>query len=355
MNPKRIRKQLIDWYRAHRRPLPWRETTDPYAIWVSEVMLQQTQVATVIPYYHRFLDDFPSVHDLAQAELQQVLKRWEGLGYYSRARHLHRAAGIVVSQHDGRIPSDPQTFRSLPGVGDYIQAAVLSIAFHQVLPVIDGNVKRVLSRILEIATPVNKNGSHDRFLVPAKQLICPQSPSDFNQAMMELGALICRPKHPNCSICPLADLCQANLNQTTAEFPKRIAAKKVPHRHLIYGIILKKEKMLVVKRPETGFLGGLWEFPYMPADRSEKEVRKIEGGIASTTGLTVVVDRQLTRIRHAYTHFTLSADVYLCRYEAGRVCLGNAGAHRWVSLRALKRLPTHKAIHKFLDQLEKVI
>ena len=354
MNTKRIRKQLISWYHAHRRSLPWRETTDPYAIWVSEVMLQQTQVATMIPYYHRFLDRFPSVHDLARAELEQVLKRWEGLGYYSRARHLHRAARIVVSDHDGRVPSDPGVFRALPGVGDYIQAAVLSIAFNKVLPVIDGNVKRVLSRLLEMDTPVNQNGSHKQFLEPARQLISPQNPSAFNQAMMELGALICRPKNPDCSNCPLVDLCQANANRTTADYPKRIAVKKVPHRHLIYGVILKRGKMLVVKRPENGFLGGLWEFPSIATDNRKTVVREIEKEMVSATGLTVVVDRKLTRIRHAYTHFTLSATVYLCQHTGGRVRRGNTAAHRWVSLRSLMKLPTHKAIHKFLNQLEKV-
>jgi len=355
MNQKRLRQQLIKWYAAHKRRLPWRETTDPYAIWVSEVMLQQTQVATVIPYYHRFMDRFPSARHLARADLQEVLKLWEGLGYYSRARHLHRAAGTVVSCHNGKIPKDTQTFRSLPGVGDYIAAAVLSIAFGQVIPVVDGNVKRVLSRLMEIDTPVNQNGSHKHFQAPAADLICPDHPADFNQAIMELGALICRPKNPDCTICPLADLCQANQHQTTAEFPKRITAKKIPHRHLVYGVILKNGKMLVTKRPENGFLGGLWEFPALPAIRRKMAYQEIEQGLAALTGLTVAADRHLTRIRHAYTHFTLSADVYLCRYVTGRVrSKATVDAHRWVTLRSLNRLPTHKAIHKFLVLLETV-
>ena len=355
MNQKHLRQQLINWYKAHQRRLPWRETTDPYAIWVSEVMLQQTQVATVIPYYHRFLDRFPSVRHLARADLQEVLKLWEGLGYYSRARHLHRAAKEVVSRHNGIIPEDTKTFHSLPGVGDYITAAVLSIAFGKVIPVVDGNVKRVLSRLLEIDTPVNQNGSHKQFLAPAAALISPRHPADFNQAIMELGALICRPKNPDCARCPLADQCQANQHQTTAEFPKRIASKKVPHRHLVYGVILKNGKMLATKRPETGFLGGLWEFPALPANRRKMTHQEIEKGLFALTGLTVSVDRHLTRIRHAYTHFTLSADVYLCRYAAGRVRLEDTlDAHQWVTLRTLSRLPAHKAIHKFLPLLENV-
>ena len=352
MEPEHVRQQLIDWYATHQRRLPWRETTDPYAIWVSEVMLQQTQVATVIPYFHRFMDRFPGVRHLAQADLQEVLKRWEGLGYYSRARHLHRAAGLVVSCYNGKVPDNPEAFRSLPGVGDYIAAAVLSIAFGHVVPVIDGNVKRVLSRLLLIDTPVNQNNAHKLFLAPAKDLICPRRPADFNQAMMELGALVCRPKNPDCTICPLHDLCRANQHHTTAEYPKRIAARKIPHRHLAIGVILKKGKMLAVQRPENGFLGGLWEFPAIPADGQPMNKKAVEQGLAAKTGLTVTLDRRLIRVRHAYTHFTLTADVYLCQYLAGRVRLNSSHDHRWVTMRSLMRLPLHKAIHKFLEPLK---
>ncbi|BBO78260.1 hypothetical protein DSCW_56770 [Desulfosarcina widdelii] len=175
MDKQIIRRRLLSWYTAHRRRLPWRETSDPYAIWVSEVMLQQTRVDTAIAYYLRFMKRFPTVNLLAQADLQEVLKLWEGLGYYSRARNLHRAAGIVVDRFKGAVPDDPSDFRSLPGVGDYIAAAVLSISFNQALPVVDGNVKRVLSRLLEIDFPVNRSGSHKAFQEPAGELISPET------------------------------------------------------------------------------------------------------------------------------------------------------------------------------------
>ena len=351
MKTNKIRKKLIDWYGAHRRRLPWRETTDPYAIWLSEAMLQQTQVATVIPYYHRFMERFPSIEHLAEADLQEVLKLWEGLGYYTRARNLHRTAGIVTSCHGGKLPDDPAALRALPGIGDYTAAAILSIAFGQAVPVVDGNVKRVLARLLEIDTPVNQNGSHGRFLEPAQTLICPRQPADFNQAIMELGALVCRPKNPACDRCPLADLCQANQHGSTTHFPTRIAPKKKPHRRLIYGVIFKKGKMLFGQRPEEGLLGGLWEFPSVAVDHDSVAIGEIEWALSAETGITVGVDRRLTRIRHAYTHFNLSADVYLCRYVAGRVRWQSAQSHRWVTLRQLRRLPSHKAIHKFLDLL----
>ena len=351
MEPEILRKKLLGWYAAHRRRLPWRETSDPYAIWVSEVMLQQTQVATAIPYYHRFIERFPTPAHLAGADIQEVLKLWEGLGYYSRARNLHRAAGVVVSLFNGQVPDDPAEFISLPGVGDYIAAAVQSIAFGHVLPVVDGNVKRVLARLLEIETPVNRSNAHKIFKIPAGRLICPKRPADFNQAIMELGAIVCRPRNPDCGICPLSSMCLANRHQTIADYPKRDAARKVPHRHMAIGVILKKGKMLVVQRQMEGFLGGLWEFPAVPADARRTDMAGFESLITAETGLEITVDRRLTRVRHAYTHFTLTGDVYLCRHAAGRIRLRSARGHRWATLRSLARLPMHKANHKFLDAL----
>jgi len=355
MNKQTIRRRLLAWYTAHQRRLPWRETSDPYAIWVSEVMLQQTRVDTAIPYYLRFMKRFPTVSLLAQADLQEVLKLWEGLGYYSRARNLHRAAGIVVDRFKGSVPDDPSDFRSLPGVGDYIAAAVLSIAFNQALPVVDGNVKRVLSRLLEIDYPVNRSGSHKVFKEPAGKLISPKQPADCNQAIMELGALVCRPKNPDCGSCPLAGGCRAYRSGRTACYPKRDPSRTVPHRRLAIAVILKKGKMLVVQRQLEGFLGGLWEFPAIPADGRSAVTEDFEKKLKAETGLTVSVERRLTRIRHAYTHFKLIGDVFLCRYAAGRVRLKSARSHRWISFGTLSDLPLHKANHKFLDALESAL
>lgn len=351
MQPEIVRQKLLNWYPTHRRRLPWRETSDPYAIWVSEVMLQQTQVATAIPYYLRFMDRFPTPGHLARADLQEVLKLWEGLGYYSRARNLHQAAARVTKQFGGRVPDDPEAFRSLPGVGEYIAAAVLSIAFGRVLAVVDGNVKRVLSRLLEIDTPVNRSNAHKVFKGPAMDLICPNRPADFNQALMELGALVCRPKNPECGSCPLAGLCRANRHHHTGQYPQRDASRKIPHRHIAIGVIRKNGKLLVVQRQAQGFLGGLWEFPSVPADKEPTDRQGIQALIAGETGLKITVDRCLMRIRHAYTHFTLTGDVYLCRHVSGRIRLKSAQGHLWVTLRSLSRLPLHKANHKFLDAL----
>lgn len=355
MYSERLRNRLIGWYADHHRRLPWRETTDPYAIWVSEVMLQQTQVATAIPYFQRFMKRFPTALELASADMAAVLKLWEGLGYYSRARNLHRAAGIVAAEYHGVVPDDPEAFRALPGVGDYIAAAVLSIAFGRVMAVVDGNVKRVLARLYEDATPVNHSAAHKAFKGYADELICPDRPSRFNQAMMELGALICRPRQPDCAHCPLSGLCGSLQHGTVDAYPKRVASKRVPHRHQAIAVIVKRGKMLVVQRPSDGFLGGLWEFPAFDADARKTSPSAVVRQVNDQVGLRVVILERFARIRHAYTHFSLSADVYLCRWQSGRIRLQNAGGHRWVSLRGLARLPIHKANHKFMASLERAL
>ncbi len=347
-----VRRKLLAWYARHQRRLPWRETSDPYAIWVSEVMLQQTRVETAIDYYLRFMERFPTVRHLAEADIEDVLKQWEGLGYYSRARNLHRAAAIVVGRFGGRVPDEPSAFHSLPGVGDYIAAAVLSIAFGRVLAVVDGNVKRVLARLLEIDTPVNRSGSHRIFREPASQLICPDKPADFNQAVMELGALVCRPKNPHCRQCPLSGLCLAYRHGRVDRYPQRDPSRAVPHRRVAIGVILKKRTLLVVQRPMEGFLGGLWEFPAIAIDGSTITRPALARGLQAETGLTVAVERRLTRVKHAYSHFTLTGEVYLCRYVSGRVRRKSARGHRWVTFTKLTDLALHKANHKFLDALQ---
>ena len=247
---KLLQKQLITWYRANQRDLPWRRSNTPYHIWVSEVMLQQTQVKTVLNYYHRFLTKFPGIQRLAAADLQAVLKAWEGMGYYARARNLHRAAKTVMQDHGGRIPDQWETFRSLPGVGDYIAAAVLSIAFNQPYPVVDGNVKRVLARLHKIYAPVNRPGSDKQFKKAAARLLDPGRPGDFNQAMMELGALVCKPRNPLCDACPITRMCRAYQTRQVDQFPKRQKLKATPQYHIAVGVIYKNRRVLITRRKE---------------------------------------------------------------------------------------------------------
>lgn len=347
-----IREKLVKWYDEHHRPLPWRKTNDPYAIWVSEVMLQQTQVNTVIPYYHRFLERFPNLHTLADSDLQDVLKVWEGLGYYARARNLHRAARIVVAEHRGHIPSDPRAFRHLPGVGEYIAAAVLSIAFDQPHAVVDGNVKRVLARMFKIETPVNAPRATKVFRENAKALLDTRQPGTFNQALMELGATVCTLANPACGVCPVQSFCAAHTDGITNEYPKSEPRKPVPEYRIAVGVVHRNGQMLITQRRPKGLLGGLWEFPGGKLKDGESAEQACLREISEEVGLTVDIARYLTRIRHAYTHLRVVLDVFECTHVSGEVKLNGPVDFRWVTLDELEAYPFPKANTKFIPLLK---
>ncbi|MDX9788164.1 MAG: A/G-specific adenine glycosylase [Desulfobacterales bacterium] len=346
-----IQQRLTRWYQEHKRPLPWRETRNPYCIWVSEVMLQQTQVKTVIPYYVTFISRFPDVASLAEADLHEVLKLWEGLGYYARARNLHRAAKIVAESHKGIVPDDYAAFRALPGVGEYIAAAVLSIAFSQPHAVVDGNVKRVLARLACIETPVNQAAGHREFNAYAQTLLDRQSPETFNQAMMELGALICKPEIPDCLQCPLNADCLSCRKKVVARYPRRIKARRTPTHSIAVAVIWRNGKVLITQRAPDGLLGGLWEFPGGKVKAKETSIEACKREVKEETGLSIEVMAPLTRVKHAYTHFKIEMDVFICRYAGGRVRLSGPVAFRWVTLGELNQYPFPKANHKFFPLL----
>ena len=354
-NIPKLQHLLLDWYQRNKRDLPWRKTKDPYAIWVSEVMLQQTQVATVIPYYERFLTEFPDVNQLAAADLQRVLKRWEGLGYYARARNLHRSAGIVCSVHDGNIPSGWKEFNALPGVGDYIASAVLSIAFGKPHAVVDGNVKRVLSRLLRLEAPVNAPRYHADFKSAATQLLDPEAAGSFNQAVMELGALVCTPRQPACGQCPWRKHCRARAKGQVARYPHRLAGPAVPRYRIAVGVVLKKKRVLITQRKADGLLGGLWEFPGGKIKKGESAEAAVVREIQEEVNLSVTVDQKLTGVKHAYTHFKIHMDVFICRYESGRIKLNGPVDFRWVTAEGIDRFPLPRANHKFLPALKEAL
>lgn len=347
-----IQRTLHRWYLDNRRDLPWRRTQDPFAIWISEVMLQQTQVKTVLPYYERFMATFPTVQHLADAPLHAVLKAWEGLGYYSRARNLHRAAGIVASQMNGHLAPDWQTFKRLPGVGDYIAAAVLSIAFGRPFAVADGNVKRVLARLFLIDVPVNQAAGHKVFQTTARQLLSHKAPGDHNQAMMELGALVCTPRKPACDSCPLKRFCRAAGTNQMDLYPLRLKTDPVPEHRLVCAVVLKNSRLLLTQRPSEGLLGGLWEFPNGPWNDGEKPTCACANMVRSTVGFDVKLLGRLTSVRHAYSHFKIQMSVFHCRWQSGRVRLNGPCAFRWVTLEKLTEFPLHGAVQKIVPHLE---
>ena len=347
-----LRKRLLKWYHAHHRDLPWRRSDDPYHIWVSEVMLQQTQVDTVLKYYSQFLKKFPSIKKLARADLQAVLKAWEGMGYYARARNLHRAAKAVVQDLGGKIPDKWDAFHKLPGVGDYIAGAVLSIAFDQAYPVVDGNVKRVLARLHQIAEPVNQVRSNSVFTKFAGKLLDPKRPGTFNQAMMELGALICRPRNPACSHCPLNRHCMAHQTGQVIRYPKRQKSRATPRYHIAVGVIYKNDRVLITRRKAEGLLGGLWEFPGGKIRNGESAQAACIREIKEEVNLSVHIDRHLAQIKHAYTHFKIVMEVFCCHYKSGRVRLKGPVGFRWIGFDEFKNYPFPRANHKFIPLIK---
>lgn len=347
----RIRQQLIQWYQDHHRSLPWRKTKDPYHIWVSEVMLQQTQVKTVVPYFQRFISVFPTVEHLARADLQTVLKLWEGMGYYARARNLHRAAQQVVALFAGKIPRDRKELRQLPGIGDYIASAVLSIGFDQPYASVDGNVKRVLARLFKIEVPVNQAKGLAVFKTAADKLLDRGNPGIFNQAMMELGAVVCQPRNPKCDSCPIQSHCAAYKDGSIHKYPLRLSRDPVPEYPIAVGVIYRKDRLLITRRPAEGLLGGLWEFPGGKIEKGEDPASGCLREIREEVGLEVTIDSYLTKVKHAYTHFRIVMEVFRCRYVSGEVKLKAHTAYRWVRPEELDNFPFPKANLKFMHFL----
>ena len=331
--------------------MPWRNTDNPYYIWVSEVMLQQTQVKKVVDYYGRFIARFPNIQHLAAAPLQDVLKVWEGLGYYARARNLHKSAQVIVNELDGDVPRDYATFRKLPGVGDYSAAAVQSIAFNAPYAAVDGNIKRVMARLFLMDAPINDAKSAKLFQQRADELLDPTAPGHFNQAMMELGATVCRPQSPTCLVCPVNAFCEAFHTARQDEFPKRRETKPVPEHHIAVGVIYKGDAILITQRQFDGLLGGLWEFPGGRITKDETAEEACVRHIAEVVNLSVSDVKYLTRVRHAFTHFKIVVDVFTCDYQSGEVVLNGPRDAKWIEVAALRDYPLPRATHKFLDKL----
>jgi|MudIll2142460700_1097286.scaffolds.fasta_scaffold10302_2 A/G-specific adenine glycosylase len=342
---KNIQRNLLKWYRKNKRDLPWRRTTDPYAIWVSEIMLQQTQVATVIPYYKNFLKSFPSVRNLARADLSRVLKVWEGLGYYSRARNLHRASQIVSNHYHGEIPDQLKDLRTLPGIGRYTAGAILSIAFNKEAPVLDGNVKRVLSRLFAIAgSPVR--GQTEGLLWHLSESLLPKGhASSFNQGLMDLGATTCTPKEPRCSQCPLRDLCKGMASGDPERFPAKPLKKKIPHIEAVSAVILKNGRVLLQQRPPEGLLGGLWEFPNWPVEGKKDLKKYLKGKVKSEIGLEVKSNEPIGSFQQTFSHFKLTLQVFRCLHHRGKT------KGEWVSTQDLHLYPMSRIHRRIALQL----
>jgi A/G-specific adenine glycosylase len=306
-------KVLIDWYLKNKRELPWRKTSDPYHIWLSEIMLQQTRIEQGLPYYKRFTSAFPSVFDLAAAPQEKVLKLWQGLGYYSRARNLHETAKYVAEELNGVFPDSYKDLKKLKGVGDYTAAAIASICYHEPVAVVDGNVYRVLSRFFDIETPINSTAGIKEFKALASELLDEKDPSSFNQALMEFGALQCKPRNPLCESCPLSSGCLALQKNKIKELPVKLKKTKVKKRYFNYLVVYSEEnKTLLQQRTGKGIWNGLYEFPLIETEKpvsegafpSEEKINEILGEQKLSLELHNMkpVVHKLSH-QHIYTHF----------------------------------------------------
>ncbi len=329
--------------------MPWRSDPSAYKVWVSEIMLQQTQVVTVIPYFDRFVLRFPSFKALASADLQDVLKLWEGLGYYSRARNLHQAVRLIVGQFGGRPPETAEGLRQFPGIGAYTAAAIASIAFGEPVPSVDGNVLRVCSRLWGLDTPMRDKALADDVRARLTPLIARVNPSHFNQAMMETGALICKPRNPQCGQCLLSRDCVAFRTNRTDELPVVEKAGKVPHYRIAVGVIWKRGKILIARRGEKQMLGGLWEFPGGKLEKGETPERAAAREIREETGLTVGVGAPVATVKHTYSHFKITMTAFRCEWVSGRARPKASVELKWIAPAELTDYPMPRANRRIAE------
>ncbi len=347
-----LQTRLLKWYAAHARQLPWRGARDPYRVWVSEIMLQQTQVDTAIPYYRRWLKRFPTVRALARAPLGEVLAAWEGLGYYSRARNLHKAAQKVVAEFGGKLPRDANTLRKLPGIGRYTAGAIASIAFNADAAVLDGNVKRVLARVFNLTDDVKSAAGEKKLWALAQSLVPPGRAGDYNQAVMDLGATVCKPQHPACPVCPLRGLCEAQKPGVQEQRPVARKRPPVPHYTVAAGIIRRRGRILIAQRPAHKLLGGLWEFPGGKAEAGESLPDCLRREIREELGIEIEIGEQRLTLAHAYTHFKITLHAFEAWWVSGKARALDVADFRWVRPAELSNFAmgkTDRAIAKLVQ------
>lgn len=312
-NSQEFQHDLIQWFKETMRDLPWRQDRDPYRVWVSEVMLQQTRVDTVIPYYERFLTLFPTLEALAEAEEETVLKAWEGLGYYSRARNLQSAVKEVSEHYGGIVPDTQDEITKLKGVGPYTAGAILSIAYNKPEPAVDGNVMRVLARIFLIEDDISKVKTRRLFEQIVYRIISHQNPSYFNQGLMELGALICSPTSPRCSECPVQHHCKAYAEDKQLDLPVKAKKKKPQKKEMAAAVIFHADgSVLIRRRPETGLLAKLWEFPNVETKSKKGQVADLVQYIEDKYALSIEVQGKVQTVEHTFSHLIWHINVFAC-------------------------------------------
>ena len=347
-----LASRLLDWYARHARRLPWRNQPDPYAVWVSEIMLQQTRVETVYPYYELWMARFPTLQELATASQQEVLNAWEGLGYYSRARNLHRAAQKVVSEYGGQLPRSLPELQSLPGIGRYTAGAIASLAFGQDEAALDGNIRRVLARVFNVELP-DRSTAGERLLWELAEAHLPAGRAgDYNQALMDLGAMVCTPRNPNCPACPLTGMCAAYALGIQEERPVRLPKKDVPHYTVTAAVLQRANRVLIAQRPEAGLLGGLWEFPGGKIEEGETLAQGLQRELREELAVEIEVGDGLGVYTHAFSHFRITLHAFACRLVNGAAPQAlEHHALAWVRLPELDDYPMGKVDRQIAERL----
>jgi A/G-specific adenine glycosylase len=347
-----VRAALSDWFERHARELPWRTTRNPWHIWLSEVMLQQTRVEQGLPYFRAFVREWPTVSDFAEADLEEVLRAWEGLGYYARARNLHAAARIVVQKRDGRLPSTYDEWLELPGVGPYTAAAIASLAHGEPRAVVDGNVIRVLTRLAGIPDDVTRSATRKHLDDLASRLLDPVRPGHHNEAMMELGATVCTPRNPRCGSCPVSFACAGLAEGDPERYPVKRKKKPVPHHDIVVALIRDPEgRYFVQRRPDDAMLGGLWEFPggkRKPGEALEDALRR---EVREEIGTDVLIGQAESPIQHAYSHFRITLHAWHCRLSSDAASPQTHLPHTWATPSELEELPFPRANRHLTDRL----
>lgn len=346
-----LSQSLVDWYRKNARQLPWRGHPDPYAIWVSEIMLQQTRVETVIPYFERWMQQFPTIAHLAAAPQQEVLKLWEGLGYYRRAHNLHAAAQTLMQDWQGRLPSTVEQLITLPGIGRYTAAAIASMAFGRDEATLDGNIRRILARVFNLKIPARSPEGERQLWPLAQENLPPGAAGDYNQALMDLGASICLPRNPRCLICPLQTICKAFALGLQEERPVLPKKKTSPHFIVTAAVIQQNGQVLIAQRPSSGLLGGLWEFPGGKVEAEETLADCLMREIKEELDCQISVRQPFGQYEHAYTHFSITLHAFLCQIVSGNPRALEAQQIAWVSPRDLPEYPMGKVDRQISERL----
>ena len=346
---------LLRWFRNHGRDLPWRKNYDPYQVWLSEIMLQQTQMERGVAYFKRWVKRYPDISSVALSSSYEILKYWEGLGYYARARNLHKAARMMQSEYGGRVPRDYAELLKVPGIGPYTASAIASIAYNVDIPVVDANVERVFARIFDIDKPLKNRAVHEEILESARLLLPQGKARDFNQALMDLGGILCTPRNPNCGNCPVAGQCTAYQGNFVDDRPVKKGGQQAIHIEMATGLLIKNYHIFIQQRKDDDIWGGLWEFPGGRLKDEESPEEALLREYWEETRFAVEICRKVTTVTHFYTKYKVTLHCYLCRLPGDSILpdLYAAQKYHWVKKEHLRNYGFPAGHRKFIDYIQK--